>query len=83
VSAKHEPDTAARCNCQRSGNPIHPEGVPCRCAHRLFPLLAVVVFYHSPVVPKKGNEINRFQISADHTPADIDAVLDTLARFKG
>ena len=33
-----------------------------------------------PVVPKGDEEI-RFQISADHTPADIDAALDTLARF--
>jgi glycine C-acetyltransferase len=33
-----------------------------------------------PVVPKGDEEI-RFQISADHTPADIDTALDTLARF--
>ena len=33
-----------------------------------------------PVVPKGDEEI-RFQISADHTPADIDAALDVLARF--
>jgi glycine C-acetyltransferase len=33
-----------------------------------------------PVVPKGDEEI-RFQISADHTPADIDAALDALARF--
>ncbi|HEY7611300.1 MAG TPA: aminotransferase class I/II-fold pyridoxal phosphate-dependent enzyme [Alphaproteobacteria bacterium] len=33
-----------------------------------------------PVVPKGDEEI-RFQISAEHTPADIDAALDALARF--
>jgi glycine C-acetyltransferase len=33
-----------------------------------------------PVVPKGDEEI-RFQISADHTLADIDMALDTLARF--
>ncbi len=33
-----------------------------------------------PVVPKGDEEI-RFQISADHTLADIDAALDVLARF--
>jgi glycine C-acetyltransferase len=33
-----------------------------------------------PVVPKGDEEI-RFQVSADHTPSDIDAVLDVLARF--
>jgi glycine C-acetyltransferase len=33
-----------------------------------------------PVVPKGEEEI-RFQISADHTPADIDTALDTLAHF--
>ncbi|QGM48215.1 aminotransferase class I/II-fold pyridoxal phosphate-dependent enzyme [Methylocystis heyeri] len=31
-----------------------------------------------PVVPKEEDEI-RFQISADHTPADIDAALEALA----
>jgi glycine C-acetyltransferase len=35
-----------------------------------------------PVVPKGDDEI-RFQISADHTPNDIDEALDTLARFTG
>lgn len=35
-----------------------------------------------PVVPKGDEEI-RFQISADHTPADIDAALDVLAGFRG
>ncbi len=35
-----------------------------------------------PVVPK-GDESIRFQISADHTPADIDFVLDVLASFPG
>ena len=34
-----------------------------------------------PVVPKGDDEI-RFQISADHTAADIDEVLDALKRFK-
>lgn len=34
-----------------------------------------------PVVPKGAEEI-RFQISADHTPADIDEALDALARFE-
>src|SRR5215468_3338584 len=33
-----------------------------------------------PVVPKGDEEI-RFQISADHTPADIEMALDVLARF--
>ena len=33
-----------------------------------------------PVVPKGDEEI-RFQISADHTPADIDMALDVLHRF--
>ena len=35
-----------------------------------------------PVVPKGDEEI-RFQISADHTSADIDAVLEALASFNG
>jgi glycine C-acetyltransferase len=35
-----------------------------------------------PVVPKGDEEI-RFQISADHTPDDIDLALDVLARFGG
>lgn len=35
-----------------------------------------------PVVPKGDEEI-RFQISADHTEADIDEVLDVLKRFNG
>jgi len=34
-----------------------------------------------PVVPKGSEEI-RFQINADHTPADIDHVIDVLKRFK-
>jgi glycine C-acetyltransferase len=34
-----------------------------------------------PVVPKGDDEI-RFQISADHTAADIDAALEALGRFK-
>jgi glycine C-acetyltransferase len=33
-----------------------------------------------PVVPQ-GEEEVRFQLSADHTPADIDQVLDALASF--
>jgi len=35
-----------------------------------------------PVVPK-GDETIRFQVSADHTAADIDQVLDVLAAFRG
>src|SRR5450755_3286197 len=35
-----------------------------------------------PVVPKGDEEI-RFQISADHTSADIDAALEALASFNG
>jgi glycine C-acetyltransferase len=35
-----------------------------------------------PVVPKGDEEI-RFQISADHTPADIDEALDVLKGFNG
>jgi len=34
-----------------------------------------------PVVPK-GDETIRFQINADHTPADIDYVLGVLERYK-
>ncbi len=34
-----------------------------------------------PVVPKGDEEI-RFQINADHTPADIDYVIDVLKRFR-
>ncbi|HJQ77884.1 MAG TPA: pyridoxal phosphate-dependent aminotransferase family protein [Acidimicrobiia bacterium] len=33
-----------------------------------------------PVVPRGDEEI-RFQVNADHTPADIDHVLDVLGRF--
>jgi glycine C-acetyltransferase len=33
-----------------------------------------------PVVPK-GDETIRFQVSADHTPSDIDEVLEVLSRF--
>jgi len=35
-----------------------------------------------PVVPKGEEEI-RFQISADHTTADIDEALGALAQFRG
>lgn len=35
-----------------------------------------------PVVPK-GDESIRFQVSADHTPADIDEVLAAIASFAG
>jgi glycine C-acetyltransferase len=35
-----------------------------------------------PVVPRGEEEI-RFQISADHTPADIDQVLEVLSSFAG
>jgi glycine C-acetyltransferase len=35
-----------------------------------------------PVVPKGAEEI-RFQVSADHTPADIDQALQVLAAFDG
>ncbi len=35
-----------------------------------------------PVVPR-GDESIRFQVSADHTPADIDAVLAVLESFAG
>ncbi len=35
-----------------------------------------------PVVPR-GDESIRFQISADHTPFDIDSVLEVLASFPG
>ena len=34
-----------------------------------------------PVVPRGDEEI-RFQINADHTSADIDAVLNVLAAFR-
>ena len=35
-----------------------------------------------PVVPKGDEEI-RFQMSADHTPDDIDTALDALGHFVG
>ena len=35
-----------------------------------------------PVVPKGDEEI-RFQVSADHTPTDIDEALSVLAAFDG
>ena len=35
-----------------------------------------------PVVPKGDEEI-RFQVNADHTEGDIDAVLQVLAEFPG
>jgi glycine C-acetyltransferase len=35
-----------------------------------------------PVVPR-GDESIRFQVNADHTPADIDRVLDVLREFAG
>jgi len=35
-----------------------------------------------PVVPR-GDESIRFQVSADHTPADIDEVLGVLESFAG
>ena len=35
-----------------------------------------------PVIPKGDEEI-RFQISADHSPADIDVALNALASFTG
>ena len=35
-----------------------------------------------PVVPKGDEEI-RFQVNADHTPGDIDGVLDVLGSFQG
>jgi len=35
-----------------------------------------------PVVPK-GDETIRFQLSADHTTADVEDVLDVLSRFSG
>jgi len=35
-----------------------------------------------PVVPRGDEEI-RFQLSADHTPSDVDEVLDVLADFSG
>jgi glycine C-acetyltransferase len=35
-----------------------------------------------PVVPRGEDEI-RFQVSADHTVADIDLVLDILGQFEG
>jgi glycine C-acetyltransferase len=34
-----------------------------------------------PVVPR-GEQLIRFQVSADHTEADIDAVLSVLSRFR-
>jgi glycine C-acetyltransferase len=34
-----------------------------------------------PIVPK-GDQLVRFQVSADHTPSDIDSVLEVLKKFK-
>ncbi|MDD5638200.1 MAG: pyridoxal phosphate-dependent aminotransferase family protein, partial [Atribacterota bacterium] len=34
-----------------------------------------------PVVPRGDEEI-RFQVNADHTPYDIDTVLEVLRRWK-
>ena len=42
-------------------------------------VLATAIVY--PMVPK-GQESIRFQVSADHTAADIDFVLDVLASFR-
>ena len=42
-------------------------------------ILATAINY--PVVPK-GDESIRFQINADHTPSDIDYVLEVLRRYK-
>jgi glycine C-acetyltransferase len=42
-------------------------------------ILATAIVY--PVVPK-GEESIRFQVSAEHTQADIDQVLEVLERFK-
>jgi glycine C-acetyltransferase len=47
---------------------------------RQYGILATGLNY--PVVPKGDEEI-RFQISADHTAADIDMALDVLASFTG
>jgi glycine C-acetyltransferase len=47
---------------------------------RQYGILATGLNY--PVVPRGDEEI-RFQISADHTLADIDMALDVLARFAG
>lgn len=47
---------------------------------RVHGVLATGLAY--PVVPRGDDEI-RFQINADHTPSDIDAVLDLLGRFPG
>ncbi len=43
-------------------------------------ILATGITY--PVVPRGDEEI-RFQVSAEHTPADVDEVLGALAAFRG
>ena len=43
-------------------------------------ILAIALTF--PVVPK-GDETIRFQINADHTAADIEAVLDALDELRG
>jgi glycine C-acetyltransferase len=49
-------------------------------ADHLFAHKILATGLNYPVVPKGDEEI-RFQVSADHTPADIDHVLEVLAGF--
>ena len=71
----------------RSGHPVVPLLV--RDTARTSALVAhlrregiLATGLNFPVVPK-GDETIRFQVSADHTPADIDEVLAVLGRFGG
>ena len=73
---------------------VHPRAAPDRAAararHRRAPTALVGRLFDSgilavgltfPVVPR-GDETIRFQINAAHTAADIDLVLEALARFR-
>jgi glycine C-acetyltransferase len=53
-----------------------------RIVERLFDQGILVVGLTFPVVPR-GDETIRFQLNADHTPADVAYVLDVLSAFKG
>lgn len=75
--------TALGCEVVPGGHPIVPlmlrDGAETRRLEAALyeaGVLATGLAY--PVVPKGGEEI-RFQVNADHTPADIDRVLEALA----
>jgi len=69
----------------RSGHPVVPLLVrdtarTSQLVHHLRHNGVLATGLNFPVVPK-GDETIRFQISADHTPTDIDEVLEVLSRF--